>query len=193
MSLRPQTILGGKIGPNLNQVSAANEPLYNLGARVQASDGSEYVYVQAGAAITAAVNAPNAVAIDEDFQAQLMTTALALANHELGFAPIANTVADVALIPDNAYFFAQVQGSNCSVRVAASASADSYLRTTIVPGRLGTASTASAVVFTGVCLVVVASASGGSFNQGTVREALLTQGRAVHQGPSTGASLAFVN
>jgi hypothetical protein len=188
MSLRSATLLGAPIGANLNQVSEADVPLYNLGARVLGTDGGEYVYVQAGAAITSAVNGPNAVAIDEDFQAVLMTTALALAGHELGFAPIANTVADVPLIPDNAYFFAQVKGSNCSGRVSASASADAYLRTTIVPGRLGTASTASAVVFTGCVLVVAASASGGSFNQGTVREVLMTQGRAVRQGAST-----FVN
>lgn len=182
MSLRTATLLGGVIGPNLNDVSPANEPKFNLGARVSGSDGSEYLYVQAGAAITTAVNGPNAVAIDEDFQAVLMTTALAKAGHQLGFAPIANTVADVPLIPDNAYFFAQISGSNCSARVAASASADAYLRTSLVAGRLSTASTASAAVFTGAVIVVVASASGGSFNQGTVREAFLTTPRAVRSG-----------
>ncbi len=182
MSLRTGTLLGAPIGPNLNSVSEADKPLFNPGALVLGTDGSQYVYVQAGAAITIAVNGPNAVAIDEDFQAVLMTTALAKAGHNLGFAPIANTVADVALIPDNAYFFAQIMGSNCSARVAASASADAYLRTTIVPGRLGTASTASAAVFTGAVLVTVASASGGSFNQGTVRECLLTLPRAVRSG-----------
>lgn len=149
---------------------------FALGTRVRGADGVEYVLCQAGAALMAATTDPNAVAIDENFQAQLMTTALALAGHELGFAP-------AAVIADNAFFWARVAGANFNARVAASAAADTYLRTTITAGRLGTASTASAVVFTGVVLVTAASASTSANN--SVREVLMTAGKAVRQGLST--------
>ncbi len=178
---RSQVLLGAPLGADIQSVSTT--PLFNLGARVYGTDGSEFVYVKAGAAITTGINQPNAVAIDEDSNAVLMTTALALAGHELGFAPLAVSTADlanVAVIPSASYFFAQTKGSNCLIRASASAAADTYLRTTITAGRLGTASTASAVVFTGVVLVVAASASTSIAN--SVREGLLTEGRMVRAG-----------
>lgn len=152
---------------------------FPLGTVVYGIDGNEYVYCQAGAALMAATTSPNAIAIDENFQAQLMTTALALAGHELGFCP-------QLVINDNDFFWARKGGANFNARVAASAAADTYLRTTITAGRLGTASTASAVVFTGVVIVTAASASTSAGN--SIREVLMTDGRAVRQGLST-----FVN
>jgi hypothetical protein len=171
----------GLIGANVDQVDEGTttngeRAKYRLGTRCYGPDGQEYVYVQAGAALMTATTDPNAIAIDEDFQAQLMTTALALAGHELGFAP-------QAVIADNAFFWARVNGSGINARVAASAAADTYLRTTITAGRLGTASTVSAVVFTGVVLVTAASASTSANN--SVREVLMTKGRAARQGASS--------
>lgn len=178
----------GVIGVNVNDVSAGTttdgvNAQFALGTRVVGVDGSVYVYVQAAEAITTAITSPNAVAIDENGQASLMTTALALNNYELGFAPIGS---GIPLIPDNSFFWARVQGSNFNARVAASAAADTYLRTTITAGRLGTASTASAVVFTGVVIVVAASASTSASQ--SVRQVFATSGRAARQGAST-----FVN
>lgn len=178
----------GLIGANVDRVSAGTttngvNAEFPLGTRVTGPDGTEYVYVQAGAAITTAITSPNAIAIDEDYQALLMTTALALVNHDLGFAPIGS---GIDLIPDNSFFWARVAGSSFNARVAASAAADTYLRTSATAGRLDTASTASAVVFTGVVLVVAASASTSASN--SVREVLMTKGRAARQAAST-----FVN
>lgn len=174
----------GLIGANVDRVSAGTttngvNSEFPLGTRCVGTDNTEYVYVQAGAALLAATTDPNAIAIDEDYQAQLMTTALASAGHELGFTP-------AAVIADNDYFWARVNGSNFNARVSASAAADTYLRTTGTAGRLGTASTASAVVFTGVVIVVAASASTSASN--SVREVLMTKGRAVRSAAST-----FVN
>lgn len=172
------------LGANVDQIDAGTttngeRAQFTLGTRCHGPNNQEYVYVQAGAALMAATTDPNAIAIDEDYQAQLMTTALALAGHELGFAP-------QAIIADNSFFWARVNGSNINARVSASAAADTYLRTTVTAGRLGTASTASAVAFTGVVLVTAASASTSANN--SVREVLMTKGRAARSGAST-----FVN
>jgi len=174
----------GLIGANVNQIDTGTttngeNAKFPLGTRVTGPDNTEYVYVQAAASLLTATTSPNAVAIDEDYQASLMTTALANANYELGFAP-------QLVIADNNYFWARVNGSNFNIRVDASAAADTYLRTTATAGRLGTTSTASAVVFTGVALVVAASASTSAGN--SVREVLMTKGRQVRLAAST-----FVN
>lgn len=176
------------IGANVDRVTAGTttdgaNAEFAMGTRVVGVDGTVYLYCQANGAITTAITSPNAVAIDEDYQARLMTTALAGEGHELGFAPIGS---GIDLIPDNSFFWARVQGANFNARVSASAAADTYLRTTVTAGRLGTASTASAVVFTNVVLVTAASASTSAGN--SVREVLCALGRAVRSGAST-----FVN
>lgn len=175
-------ITNGPVGANPDRVTTGTTTNgenreFALGTRAYGPDGCEYVYVQAAEAITTAVTSPNALAIDEDYQASLMTTALALNNYELGFAPIGS---GIPLIPDNSFFWARVAGSNFNARVSASAAADTYLRTTITAGRLGTASTASAVVFYGAVIVVAASASTSASQ--SVREVLLTKGRPIRQG-----------
>lgn len=149
---------------------------FTLGTKSTGPNSQEYVYVQAAAALMTATTDPNALAIDENYQASLMTTALALNNYELGFAP-------QLVIADNDFFWARVSGSGFNGRVSASAAADTYLRTTITAGRLGTASTASAVTFTGVVIVTAASASTSANN--TVRAVFMTKPRAVRQGIST--------
>jgi hypothetical protein len=160
-----KALVGAPIGADVDGVHAGtttngvNAPM-QLGTVVNGIDGTTYVLVQAGASLMASTRAPNAVAIDEDYQAQLMTSALGAAGHTLGFAP-------QAVIADNAFFWARTNGSGFNHRAVASAAADAFLRTTITAGRLGTASTASAVAFPAV-LVTAASASTSASN--TVRE-----------------------
>ena len=150
---------------------------FPLGTCVKGTNGVEYVLVQAGAALMASTDAPNAVAIDEDYQAKLMTTALAAAGHCLGFCP-------QAVIADNDIFWARCAGSGFNARVEASAAADTFLRTSATAGRLGVGSTASAVYFPAV-LVVAASASTSAGN--SVREVLAGSRMAVRMG-ATGAA-----
>lgn len=174
-------ITQGPIGANPDRVTSGTttdgqNAEFPLGTRAYGPDNAEYVYCQAAAALLAATTDPNALAIDERFQASLMTTALALNNYELGFAPL-------AVIADNDFFWARVSGSRFNARVSASAAADTYLRTTVTAGRLGTASTASAVTFTGVVIITAASASTSANN--SVREVLAVKARAVRQGAST--------
>lgn len=155
------------IGANMDYVDAGTttngqNAKFPLGTRVTGPNGTLYVYVQAGASLMASTDAPNAVAIDEDYQALLMTSALGAAGHALGFAP-------QAIIADNDFFWARVGGSGFNARVVASCAADTYLRTTITAGRLGVTSTASAVAFPAV---IVAAASASTSAGNSVREVL---------------------
>jgi hypothetical protein len=152
------TLVGGVIGPNVDEVSAgttttgagAPQP---LGTRISGVDGTVYVLCQAASTsgAMASVRAPNAYAILSTFRAKLVTSAQAAAGLALGFAPPKVIVA-------HDFFWARVGGTGFTARVKPSASALRYLRTTTSAGRLGTASTASAVVFP-VVITSVASAS----------------------------------
>lgn len=139
---------------------------FSLGTCVY-GDADAYQYVKAAEAIsTAGTEASRfCVAIDENFSASLVTTANAKAHRRVGFAP-------AAAIASGKFFWARIGGTP-RVRVAASAAADLSLRTTTTAGRLGTASTVSAVIFPGMVLVVAASASGGSAGS-TTRQAIVT-------------------
>lgn len=159
-------LVGAPIGVNVDDTSTGTttngqNAKHQLGTVVNGIDGSRYVYVQAGAAVMPSTKAPNALAIDEDFQAVLMTSALGAAGHQLGFAP-------QVVIADNDFFWAKIAGV-FNVRVAASTAADAYLRTSLVAGRLSATSTASAVAFP-VVLATAASASTSAGN--SVREAI---------------------
>ncbi len=177
-----KALVGAPLGADMDGVytgtttNGQNAPA-QLGTVVNGIDGTRYMLVQAGASLMASTKAPNAIAIDEDYQAQLMTTALAGAGHGLGFTP-------AAVIADNAFFWARIAGSNFNARVAASSSADTFLRTSATAGRLGTGSTASAVYFPAV-LVTAASASTSAGN--SVREVFMSQMVAVRMG-GTGAA-----
>lgn len=170
-------LVGAPIGADVDGIytgtttNGQNAPI-QLGTVVNGIDGTEYVFVQAGASLMASTRAPNALAIDEDYQARLVTSALAAEGHGLGFAP-------ASIIADNAFFWARTKGSGFNARVAASASADTYLRTTLVAGRLGVASTASAVAFPAV---IVAAASASTSAANTVREVLAGRLAAVRVG-----------
>jgi hypothetical protein len=171
-------LVGAPIGANVNDVVAGTTTDGEgapqiLGTVVNGVDGTTYVLVQAGAAITASTKAPNAVAIDENYQAVLMTSALAAAGHGLGFAPIGT---GIPVIPDNSFFWARVGGSNFNARVAASTAADTFLRTTATAGRLSATSTASAIVFP---VVLVVAASGSTSAGNSVREVLFPRVQSV--------------
>lgn len=147
---------------------------FALGTTVD-GDGVRYMFVQASGAISTSTNEPYALAIDSAGQAAKMTTALALKRHRLGVAPR-------LIISDNDFFWARIYGAGSVVpmRVAASAAADSSLRTTTSAGRLGTASTVSAVVYAGCVLTVAASASGASTGS-TIRNCILSANSPVRQ------------
>lgn len=163
------TLVGGVIGPNVDEITSppsgvtttgayAPQP---LGTRVSGVDGTVYILVQAAStsAAMASVKAPNAYAILSTHRAKLVTSAQAAAGLAVGFAP-------PKVIAAHDYFWARVGGTGFTARVKASASAAKYLRTTTSAGRLGTASTASAVVIPAV-ITAVASASTSAGN--TVR------------------------
>jgi hypothetical protein len=129
-----------------------------LGTVVNGINGTRYMLVQAAStsAAMASTKAPNAYAIGSTFRAKLMTSTQALAGLPLGFAP-------QAVIAAHDYFWARIAGVGFNARVAASASAAKFLRTTATAGRLGTASTASAVTFQAV-ITAIASASTSAGN-----------------------------
>lgn len=118
---------------------------FALGTRVTATDGSVWVYVQAGAAITLA----SWVSIDENFQAVMGTKALADAGHGVGFAQIAFADNDMGWVCTHAH-------GNINTRVLASCTADVQLYTSGTAGALDDTS-ASQTIIRGVVLVAAAT------------------------------------
>jgi hypothetical protein len=142
----------GMIGVNFTKLTAgtttdgAGAPML-LGTRVSGTDGSEWVLVQAGAAITQY----SWVAIDENYQAVMGTKALADVGHQVGFAQVA--------FADNDFGWVAVHApGNISVRLLASAAADVQLYTSGTSGALDDTS-ASQTLIRGVVAVVAASAT----------------------------------
>lgn len=143
-------VTDGKAGIDLTALVAgtttdgAGAP-HALGTRVTASDGSAWLMVQAGAAITQY----SWVAIDENFQAVMGTKALADAGHQVGFAQVAFT--------DNDFGWVCVHGpGNINVRALASCAADVQLYTSGTAGALDDTS-ASQTLIRGVVLVAAAT------------------------------------
>lgn len=143
-------VTDGTLGINLAETTTGTttdgaNAKFTLGKRVTATDGSVWVYVQAGAAITSAY----CVAIDENFQAVHVTTALAAAGHSIGFAQNA--------FADNDFGWVCVHApGNINIRLAASCAADVQLYTTSTAGVLDDTS-ASVTLIRGVVAVVAAS------------------------------------
>ncbi len=151
-------LVGGPIGANPDEVTSGTATTglggpAVLGTVIQGTDGTRYILVQAAStsAAMASTRAPNAYAILSTYRAKLVTSAQAAAGLPVGFAPEKVIVA-------HDFFWARVMGTGFRARVAASASAAKFLRTTATAGRLGTASTASSVTFQAV-ITAVASAS----------------------------------
>lgn len=132
---------------------------FTLGQRVTGSDNTEWVYVQASGAITQY----DVVAIDENYQAATVTSALAGAGHLAGFAQVA--------FDDNDFGWVALRGSNISVRAAQSCAADAKLFvgcTGVSAGVVDDASVTGRVTLQGVVLVT----AGGTGT--TAREILAT-------------------
>lgn len=163
-------VTNGMIGVDLSATTAGTTTdgagaKYTLGTRVTANANSEYIYVQAGAAISTTTSEPYALAVDENFQAVKITKALASAGHIVAVAPR-------VIIADNAFFWACTRGTNIPLRVGASCAADVNLWTTATAGRLDDTSGGSHVVVLGVKIVTAASASTSAGN--TIRNAIIT-------------------
>lgn len=145
-------VTGGTLGIDLAATTAGTttngaNAKFRLGQTVLGSDGSRWVYVQAGEAITQYMT----VAIDEDFQAKKITKTLADAGHQVGFAQVG--------FADNDFGWVCVHGpGNITVRVLASCAADVQLYTSGTAGILDDTS-ASQNLVRGVVLVVAASAT----------------------------------
>ena len=118
---------------------------FALGTRVTATDGSNWMYVQAGAAITQY----SWLSIDENFQAVMGTKTLADAGHGVGFAQVAFADNDLGWVAVNA-------PGNINVRVLASCAADVQLYTSSTAGVMDDTS-GSQTLIRGVVLVVAAT------------------------------------
>ena len=119
---------------------------YQLGECAMGSDGTEWVYVQAGGAIAQY----DAVGIDEAFQAAALTKAIADAGHTVGVAQ--------AAFADNEYGWVATKGSNISVNVLANCAADTQLYTTATAGKLDDAAASQ----TPIDGIVITTAAGGA-------------------------------
>lgn len=144
-------ITNGPAGASLTKLTAGTTTdgagaEFALGTTAQGSDGSIWVYVQAGAAITQY----QWVAIDENFQAVKGTKALADAGHAVGFAQIA--------FADNDMGWVCTHGANISVLTLASCAADVQLYTSGTAGSLDDTA-ASQTLIRGVVQVAAATAS----------------------------------
>lgn len=143
-------ITSGLAGANLTKLTAGTTTdgagaEFALGTTAIASDGSEWQYVQAGAAITIY----SWVAIDENFQAVMGTKALADVGHGVGFAQVAFADNDLGWVCIKA-------GGNINVRLLNSCAADVQLYTSGTAGILDDTS-ASQTLIRGVVAVVAAS------------------------------------
>lgn len=148
-------VTSGQVGIDLTAKTAGTttngaDAVYTLGQRVTATDGSEWVYVQAGAAITQY----SWVAIDENFQAVMGTAALADVGHQVGFAQVA--------FDDNDFGWVAVHApGNITVRVLASCAADVQLYTSGTAGAMDDTS-ASQNLIRGCVLVTAATNTASS-------------------------------
>lgn len=167
----PEFVTNGVQGTNVTTTytgtttDGENAP-FRLGTIVRGTNNREFVFVQAGAAISTVVTTqPFFLAIDENFQAVKITKALASAGHMVGVAP-------PVIIPDNEFFWAVTKGANVPVKVAVSCAADVNLWTTATAGVLDDTSGGSHVVVLGAKIVLAASASASAGS--TVRNAIIT-------------------
>lgn len=150
--------------PSVDEIST--NKLFPLGTEYTAPNGNTYRYVQAEETISTTAN-PLALGIDEDEKASILSGAIALTGHRLGWAP-------QAAVADEKYFWARVRGE-FPIRVAASTAADVTLGLATTGGRLAAAPTtlsAGNAVILGVTITAAASASASLGN--SVRTAIVT-------------------
>lgn len=131
-------LTSGIIGAKLDAVTTGTTTdgegaLFSLGTRSLGNDGTEWVYVQAGAAI----DQYDCVLIDQDYQMQAITTTLATeadtsAGDLIGFAQVA--------FADNELGWVAVKGANIQCNLSASCADHVLLYTTATAGTLDDAS-----------------------------------------------------
>lgn len=143
----------GTLGVDLDATTAGTttdgeDAVFPLGMIVTAPDGQEYMYVQAGSAITQY----HTVSIDENYQAVPITTTLNNAGYRVGFAQVA--------FSDNDFGWVALRGSNISILVAASCNADVPLFATATAGVLDDAGATTTDKITGV--VAIAGSTTGT-------------------------------
>jgi hypothetical protein len=152
----------GTLGVALTTTSTT--PLFALGTRIRGSGDTEFVYVQANGAIT---GAGYALALDETFQAVMLSTA----NDARGD----NVAAPLGAFADDEYGWVQTKGP-CQLRVAANCAANARLNTTATAGQLDDDGTAGAFEILGV---VLTTANGGSAGLAPCVLNFATQGAAL--------------
>jgi len=96
---------------------------FKAGDRFETTDGKVFVFVSAGGAI----DAYDAVGIDEDYEATTLTTAAATDGHKIGVAQVS--------FASGEYGWVQVRGV-CELNVAGNYAADGILYTTATAGTL---------------------------------------------------------
>lgn len=156
-------LTNGKIGANLGSTSTT--ALFALGERAFGSDGTEWVYCLAGAAITQYFS----VGIDESYSATALTDIGAAASHLWGAPQVAFANADYGWIP--------IKGTNFKVRVDPSCAADAKLYSTGSGGTAGIlrdAAGTAAIALNGVVITVASSASAGTAGTGLIRTVIAT-------------------
>lgn len=136
----------GLIGARLATVKAGTTTdgegaEFSLGTITLGTDGTEWMYVQAGAAITQY----DTVVIDENYQAQPITHTLGATGQRIGWAQVA--------FSDNDLGWVAIGGTNISATLGASCAADARLYTNTTAGVLDDASQAGAIVVNGVVAV----------------------------------------
>lgn len=146
----------GSIGVDFDERTAGTGTSFDeggkhkLGRCVKGTDDTEYMYVHAGAAITLY----DAVAIDENFEAVPLTSALAKAGHKVGFAQTA--------FDDNDFGWVAIKGNNINGRMAAECAPDIALYTSGTAGVLDDDSSSVYAKIHGVVIVATATATGAS-------------------------------
>ena len=104
-----------------------------LGTLVEATDGQQYVYVHASAAITQY----DAVGVDENFEAAPLTAAMAGDGWMVGVAQVA--------FSDNDFGWVAIRGHNLSCNLLTLCAADVGLRTSGTAGKLDDATSGTAL------------------------------------------------
>ena len=147
----------GTIGVDLDELIAGTGTSsdegnqHSLGQTAQCSDGCVYMYVHASAAIALY----KAVAVDENFEAAPLTTALAQAGHMVGWAQIA--------FSDNDFGWVVVKGANFKGQIGAACAPDTQLYTS---GTAGVLDDDSSTVYEPIIGPVILATATGTITDG---------------------------
>lgn len=139
------------VGADLNVEHSAAQ--FTVGTRAYGNDGSEWIYVKADAG--GVTGAGYVVLIDENYDCDMIDTTNSASgrNQLVGVSPIAVTA--------SYYFWAQI-GGTCSIRVAASAAANTVLNSTATAGQLDDDATMGAEVVDRLTLTTARGGSAGT-------------------------------